>query len=297
MTGIGTMLVKRKSAFGLALIFAAAMLTPGAATPDPRERSGQTPDLRADYTVYVGGLIVAEGSMSATLNGADYRLQNKLGSAGLPRKFWDAKWVMTSEGRIEDGRLHPGRFAFTSTEDNETKHRLLVYDASGTPALTFDPPLSPEDEARTSPYERINTLDPVSALLLPVVADGNPCNRKLPVFDGKRRYDLQLVFDRVATVTTRDKGYSGEAIRCKVRFIPHTGMERAKLTTMLQRRDDTWIWLVPVEDTNLYFPVRVQMRTPIGGAVMDVVKLSRNETKDTASLAAKPAADPNGRRP
>jgi hypothetical protein len=106
-----------------------------------------------------------------------------------------------------------------------------------------------------------------------VANDGNPCNRKLPVFDGKRRYDLDLTFDRIDTITTRNNGYSGEAVRCKVRITPRAGMEKAKLTKTMQQRDDTRIWLAPVDSGKFYFPVRVQMRTPIGGAVLDVVRL------------------------
>ncbi|MDZ4381959.1 MAG: DUF3108 domain-containing protein [Parvibaculum sp.] len=227
----------------------------------------------ADYTVYIGGLIVAEGSMKASLEGESYRLQNRLGSAGLPKKFWDARWTMTSEGRVDGDKLRPSSFAFTSTENDETKKRLLTYNDAGMPALSFDPPLSPEERESTLPFERKGTLDPVSTFLVPVANDGNPCNRKLPVFDGKRRYDLDLTFDRIDTITTRNNGYSGEAVRCKVRITPRAGMEKAKLTKTMQQRDDTRIWLAPVDSGKFYFPVRVQMRTPIGGAVLDVVRL------------------------
>lgn len=271
------------------LAAAAGASAPSAATPVPLERAEPSPDLRADYTVYIGGLIVAEGSISARLEGEDYFLENELGSAGLPGKFWDARWKMTSEGRIVDDALRPNRFAFSAREKNETKTREILYDVHGVPTLSFDPPLPEEEIGKTPASERKNTLDPVSAFILPVVADGNPCDRKIPVFDGKRRYDLQLIFDREDKVTTRNNGYSGNAIRCKVRVQPRTGMERAKLTTMMERRDDTFIWLAPVNGGKLYIPVRVQMRTPIGGAILDVVKLRRYAAKENSAMGeAKP---------
>lgn len=272
---------RRRTALGLALALAVGAGTFASATaPVPAIPTGPKPDIHADYTIYVGGLIFAEGSMSATLNGRDYLLRNRLGSAGLPGKFWDARWTMTSEGRIAEDTLQPKRFAFSATEKDETKRRLMVYDASGAPELTFDPPLPPEEANRTQPYERKNTLDPVSAFLLPAIAGENPCDRKIPVFDGKRRYDLHLIFDRKDTVTTRNNGYSGEAIRCKVRVVPKAGMEQGKLTTTMRRRDDTWIWLAPIEAGRLYIPVRVQLRTPIGGAILDVVKLQRSAASE-----------------
>lgn len=261
----------RNLALALALAAAVGGGSPAAAKAIEPEAAAE--GILADYTIYIGGLIVAEGSMKASLNGENYRLQNQLGSAGLPKKFWDAKWTMTSEGRVEGEKLHPSSFAFTSTENDETKKRLITYSDGGIPALSFDPPLPPEERESTLPFERKGTVDPVSTFLVPVVNEGSPCDRKLPVFDGKRRYDLDLTFDRIDTITTRDNGYSGKAIRCKVRVTPRAGMEKAKLTNTLQQRDDTWIWLAPVGSGKFYFPVRVQMRTPIGGAVLDVVRL------------------------
>ncbi|HAC57940.1 MAG: hypothetical protein CMI62_08655 [Parvibaculum sp.] len=256
----------------IALVLSAVCALPAAARtvePDEDFPGG----ISADYTIYIGGVIVAEGMMKARLGGEKYSLQSELGSAGLPKKFWDARWTMTSEGRVDGERLHPSRFAFTSVENEETKKRLLTYDKTGLPQLVFDPPLSPEEREATQPFERKGTLDPVSSLLLPVVAQGNPCNRKLPVFDGKRRYDLYLTFDRNDSITTRDRGYSGEAVVCKVRMTPRAGMDKTKLAKTLKERDATWIWLAPVESGRFYIPVRVQMRTPVGSAVLDVVRL------------------------
>ena len=261
----------RNLALALALAAAVGGGSPAAAKAIEPEAAAE--GILADYTIYIGGLIVAEGTMKASLNGKNYRLQNQLGSAGLPKKFWDAKWTMTSEGRVDGEKLHPSSFAFTATENDETKKRLITYSDGGIPALSFDPPLPPEERESTLPFERKGTVDPVSTFLVPVVNEGSPCDRKLPVFDGKRRYDLDLTFDRIDTITTRDNGYSGKAIRCKVRVTPRAGMEKAKLTNTLRQRNDTWIWLAPVGSGKFYFPVRVQMRTPIGGAVLDVVRL------------------------
>ena len=268
----------------LAAAFALVAGTAGGAATLPAEPAGPKPDFHADYTVYIGGLRVAEGSMMATLGGEAYLLENTLGSAGVAARFWDAHWTMTSKGTINEEAVHPSLFEFSATEKSKTKSREIRYDGRGVPSLTFEPPLPEEEAALTTPAMYRNTLDPASAFLLPVVTDGNPCDRRLPVFDGKRRYDLQLTFHSITNVTTRDGGYSGEAVRCRVRVTPGDGMERGKLTTMLQRRDDTWIWLAPVGDGSLYIPVRVQMRTPIGGAVLDVVKL--RQTAETTVAAA-----------
>jgi hypothetical protein len=277
-------------AAGLVLAFVA--LAPNSApvaAPVPAALEPEAPGVSADYTVYIGGFKAAEGTINATLRDEYYELRSFLGVAGMPRNFFDAKWTMESEGHIGKTHPQPARFAFHSNEQGEIKHREMTYDTDGRPETTFNPPLPPHDEIHVLPHERQNTLDPISALLVPVAVGSNPCNRRLAVFDGKRRYDLQLTFDSKGAVTTRDNGYSGKAIRCTVQMIPHSGMRQTSFTRMLQQRDNAHIWLARMNGGNIYIPIRIQMRTPIGSAVMDVVKLRQYAAKgpDAKSVTAK----------
>lgn len=257
------------AAIGIALTLATGSAL--AATQPPAIDPEAKPNIVADYTIYIGGFMAAEGSINATLEEGNYLVRSNLGVAGMPARFYDAQWDMTSEGSLTDEKLKPARFAFRSDEKGRIKEREITYDASGVPTPVFDPPEN--DLIDVLPFERRNALDPISALLLPVANAGNPCNRRIPVFDGKRRYDLQLEYERDDQVTTRNKGYSGDAVICSVRLTPRTGMRKGSFTTMLQQRDNTRIWLAALDGEDIYIPVRIQVRTPIGAAVMDVVRL------------------------
>lgn len=257
------------AALGLALSLAAGNTV--AANHPPVVDPTAKPNIVADYTIYIGGFMAAEGSINATLEEGTYLVQSNLGVSGMPARFYNAQWDMTSEGSLTDEKLRPARFAFRSDEKGKIKEREITYDAAGVPTPVFDPPEN--DVANILPFERRNALDPVSALLLPVASTGNPCNRRIPVFDGKRRYDLQLEYERNDQVTTRNNGYSGDAVICSVRVTPRTGMRQGSFTTMLQQRDNTRIWLAALDGEDIYIPVRIQVRTPIGAAVMDVVRL------------------------
>ena len=48
------------------------------------------------------------------------------------------------------------------------------------------------------------------------------CNRKLAIFDGRMRYDLQLAYKRLDKVKS-DKGYQGTVVVCAVYFSPVAG--------------------------------------------------------------------------
>ena len=61
-------------------------------------------------------------------------------------------------------------------------------------------------------------------------------------------------------------------------------MKQGRFTTMLQQRNNARIWLAEIEGESLYIPVRIQVRTPIGAAVMDVVKLRHEARQESGEV-------------
>lgn len=251
----------------------------------PANSALSNPDIDARYTVYVGGFLFAEATLAAEVKDDDYRMHAFVAVAGTPSYFFDTKWDLFSQGNMSDGKTRPARYVFNSIEPDQTKKTILDYDRQGMPILTMDPP---QDVAVTvQPFERLNTQDPVSTFLMPVLAnDKNPCDRKLAIFDGKRRYDLQFVFESKDRIITRNNGYNGEAMVCAVSFKPGTGTERRTFTDMMRRNGDTRIWLASVDGGKFYMPVKLQLRTPIGGAVMEIVSLTQ-KTREASTATAK----------
>ena len=245
-----------------------------AAIPVSRPQTQQDKEpgraLRAGYTVYVGGFLVAKGTLDTWIGGDNYKMRARLGAAGLPAAFWDGHWDLGAEGAVDGTEVKPHRYVFVSSENDKTKTRLMSWDKSGMPETRNDPP---EGKISVLPGEQRNTRDPVSAMLVPVAGTGNPCDRTIKVFDGKRRYDIKLTKDRETKITTRGHGYTGPAVVCKASFAPKTGVERKKFTQMLQRDRRTEVWLAPLEKGRLYMPVKLVMQTPIGGAVLELVSL------------------------
>lgn len=255
---------------GSAVIAHAETKTAALTHQDEQGNAAAGRSLRAGYTVYVGGFLVAKGTLDTWIGGDAYKMRARLGAAGLPAAFWDGHWDLGAEGAVDGTKVKPRRYVFVSSENDKTKTRLMSWDKSGMPETRNDPP---EGAITVLPGEQRNTQDPVSALLVPVAGTDNPCDRTIRIFDGKRRYDIKLTKDRETEVTTRDHGYTGHAIVCKAAFTPKTGTERKKFTQMLQRDRATEVWLAPLEKGRLYMPIKLKMRTPIGGAVLELVSL------------------------
>ena len=147
-----------------------------------------------------------------------------------------------------------------------------VKDASSDPPPDHDRERVPVSEADLQ-----NVFDPMSATLLATPGNGNPlsaeaCQRTMPIFDGRLRYDLQFAFKRMETVKP-EKGYSGPVVVCSVTFKPVAGYIGSRATIRyLSKIRDMEIWLAPIAGTRVLVPFRAQGPTPIGEAVMEATQ-------------------------
>src|ERR1043165_7782185 len=117
------------------------------------------------------------------------------------------------------------------------------------------PPLEPSPErVPLTEAHRKGVVDPMSAGLMPVAGKGelltpDSCKRKLAIFDGRTRVDIDLVYKRMDQVKA-DKGYQGPVVVCQVLYRPIAGHrpERAAIKYLVEQRDME-MWLAPVGGT------------------------------------------------
>lgn len=248
---------------------------PGSTAPTPLPEAPRQ-KVEAQFTIYLGGFLFAVGNFTADFTDDTYRLNTLLTTAGLPRAFYEAEFRLSSEGRLESGRVRPDRYVSNSREKSSARKITLDYDSDAMPHMTAVPPYEPGDLVDVAPYQQIGTQDPVSAALVPVAGEASPCDRTIPVFDGRRRYDLKLTYDSEKKMTPRGLSSPRKVIVCNVRYVPVAPIEKRKFTEMLSRNDSIKVWFAPFDGGRVYLPVRLQLRTPLGGAVMELTHLSES---------------------
>jgi hypothetical protein len=120
---------------------------------------------------------------------------------------------------------------------------------------------------------RKGVVDPMSAGLMPVAGKGevvapDACKRKLAVFDGRQRADIDLVYKRMDQVKA-DKGYQGPVVVCTVLYNPIAGHrpERPEIKYLIAQRDME-MWLAPIAGTRVLVPFRFSVPTPFGLGVL-----------------------------
>src|SRR6185312_6135063 len=140
--------------------------------------------------------------------------------------------------------------------------------------VTAEPPLTPSpDRVPVTDAHRKGVIDPMSAAIIPVAGNGemlgpDACKRKLAIFDGRQRADIDLVFKRMDQVHA-DKGYQGPVVVCQVLYTPIAGHrpERPAIKYLIAQRDME-MWLAPITGTRVLVPFRFSVPTPFGMGVL-----------------------------
>lgn len=226
-------------------------------------------NIGVDYQIALGGFDFGQAGVEAQVSGESYQMEALITTAGIAEQFFETRFALESAGTFANGRVKPERFISTYHDDDSSRRVELLYGASGTPTMTASPAYEDGFGPNIGANDILMTQDPISALLLPVQGAGSsPCARSLPLFDGRRRYDLQLREEGMSEMNGGEAAYSGPVMRCSVSMIPVAGYERKTLIKLLEREDTIKIWLAPVNDGELWVPVRMTLRTPFGGAIM-----------------------------
>jgi hypothetical protein len=227
--------------------------------------SAAATSLRADYAVTIRGIIVGTATLTATVEGSRYSAEFSGGIVGLARLFSDAHTSAHAAGAISAGGLQPEEYEHLWYEDDETETVKLRFSGPTLTDIALDPPIKrPERYVPVTAEQKVDVLDPLSALLWPESngATAEICDRTLPVFDGKRRFDLALSFLREDSSKT-----GGAAIVCGVRYVPISG-HRAKGEgdSFIKDGKGMEVWVASTA-AGLLLPVRIQLDTRIGRIV------------------------------
>ncbi len=238
--------------------------------------------LKLDYRVYFGkvhgaklGLTVKfdtaayDSDVAAyDLGATAYAVQASLKTTGLAKV---ARWKATaySRGTLLSGEVVPVRAGYRSKQWTRKRLVELGFDG-GTPKLVR---MKPRKKSKVPPSQLKGALDPAGALLavLSRVDAGRVCELRIPVFDGRRLYELVGETDGEGSGRFRASRYSpfvGPTTDCRVRlekkagFKPRTGDARERDDTAMRLRMGRVFDEVPP------VPVRFTADTRYGSAVV-----------------------------
>jgi len=230
--------------------------------------------LDAAYVVTLGGVPVGKGSWTIDVSDDQFTATANGATSGLLRVFASGQGNSAAHGGVSGGQPVASTYASTIVADNRADQVRILFSGGAVKDYLADPPTMPNpDRVPLTDVNRKGVLDPMTASLIRVAGNGDTfvpeaCQRTLPVFDGRMRYDLQLVFKHLDKVKS-ERGYQGTVVVCSVYFSPIAGHvpERSTIKYLVAQRDME-LWLAPIAGTRLMVPYRASIPTPIGMGVL-----------------------------
>jgi hypothetical protein len=233
--------------------------------------------LEATYRVTLSGLKIGAGTVVVDIGRNRFSISGTGKAAGLMRIFGSGTGEVSAQGAIAGKKLITASYTH-SIRTHKLQAVSMMLAAGSVKHLSVEPPIKPEDDRveLTEAHKR-GVLDPATASIVPAAGPAGVgpevCARKLPIFDGHRRFDLVLAYKRQETV--RAEGYHGPAVVCGVTFEP-LGGHRAKKYAIkfLSENRDMEVWFAPINGTPFLMVYRINVPTPLGTGVMQATRFA-----------------------
>jgi hypothetical protein len=200
----------RLAALGTTCAIAALLCTASVRAADMQSE-------RLVYNIMVGGLQVGNTMIGLNQTPAGYSTEMKVAASGVGKWVRNFRSDMKGEGRFGDGATRPVPAAFTRqwTNGEIAGDMTMTFDASTGEAAVQERYFNPETDAPIAhdqlpwnepgekprppvpPHMRKDVLDPMTAfiaargqLMAQGLSGNKPKTFRVPIYDGRRRYDI-----------------------------------------------------------------------------------------------------------
>jgi hypothetical protein len=258
----------------------AAAAWPGAANPARAEDKGaeKRPEkFEATYKATLAGLAVGTGTLVVDISRNRYTAVASGKTLGLMRALSGGTGEGSAQGSITGKKLLATGYSHAIKGKKLQVVKMLLA-GGNVKQVAVEPEPKPSDDTgvvELTDAHKHGVVDPLSAGIVPAAgANGvgpEACAHKLPIFDGRMRFDLKLAYKRQETVQA--EGYRGPAVVCSVTFEPIGGYNKEKFTIKyLREARDMELWLAPVAGTPFLAPYRIYVPTLLGAGVLQATR-------------------------
>jgi hypothetical protein len=269
------------------VVLALASLVALAAGGVSTSRAADWPaNVRAVYDINFNGFNVGAFEFQSQSEDESYSL---VGNAQLTLLLGAFTWIGETRafGLISNQMPKPAAFAFDFKANSRVGSTKMDFADGVVAGVKHSPP--PEPKPGTVPLRQQHlrgVLDPLSAIM--VVARGsnpNPCDRRLPIFDGKERFDLVLSYKGQMKINEQQpSGQPAIAHVCRVKYQPIAGHKVDTETSFMATTDAIEVALRPVPSAKVLIPYQITIPTLVGYATI-VSKRVEIETPGQPQIA------------
>jgi hypothetical protein len=254
---------------GLALVLAALPLASASAKP-----------VTLTYLGYLAGFPVLQMTAQADLpvgsNGAVtdgvYGLNADIVTQGSLATLYPYRMTVSANGRLASARAQPTQFHSEGTIMSKTESVTLTYGKSGKVDIKAVPMTRQAQEASAQGTAN-GTIDPGSLVLAVIAnyAQKDTCTASYKLFDGVRRYDLNVTEVGDGNVEMYKRSYyQGPATACQATPQLIQGFSQMAVQSQLYP-ESAKIWIANAVKGMPAVPVRIYTQNALGQMVFDLI--------------------------
>ena len=250
---------------GLSLSLAAI-----AAGPQTAAAEAWPANVRAVYDINFNGFNVGTFEFQSQAEQQSYTLLGNARLSVLLGAFtWDGE--TRSFGLIVKQEPKPASFTFDFRSNLRAGSTKLGFANGVVTNIAHLPPEPPKPDVIPLREQHLKgVVDPLSAIM--VISRGpsaNPCDRRIPIFDGKERFDLVFSYKRdIKVVEQTPSGQPDVAHVCRVKYLPIAGHKADSDTSFMAANNEIEVALRPIPSANVFIPYQISIPTMAGSATI-----------------------------
>jgi hypothetical protein len=173
------------------------------------------------YTISFWGIPFGHTDFDSKFRQETYSTSSHFETSGIVSVFWQAKIEASSSGQVAEHALAPAVYDSFYQRGTTNKERVKVTFTGDDPKVEADPPydLTQNPVSTAQKKEALDPLSAVTLILAGIKADStNPCGTVAPVFDGRRRYNIEFTYVKDEKPDIDTALGKGKAHLCEMRY-------------------------------------------------------------------------------
>ena len=234
------------------------------------QASGPSSALAMAMTIYAGGITLGKVDMDAKFIGDKYHVVSNLVTSGVVNAFWQSEIQATATGNWSGHVLQPTLYDSFYTGHTDKKQEVSLTYENGTPVRLYANPTYPTTGYEVKADEQKSTFDPLSAVIFIASQAGaqtnNPCSVLAPVYDGRRRYNIEMTKIEDITIKMDNGLYKGPGIKCAIKYKQISGYKPRVLKEANFPAIYAWVATFPsaIPGRSFAVPLRVWAESQYG---------------------------------
>lgn len=257
--------------------------------------ASETRDVDLSYKIYVGGFNVADLKIDMDLATGKYDIAARVQTTGMVGRLFPWWMKAYSRGAIAGQGVMPVTAGQRNNWKGKERYIDLTFKDGVAEIDRIVPKPETDDRDRVPEAMRTGVVDLASAIVAIIrkMDSSQPCEAEVPVFDGRRRYDLVVKPDGAEKL--RASGYTpfvGETVNCLLSIRKKAGFKKNDDSGWNDRDRSARVWMGKAFGNVPPVPVRLTLNTPLGSLIAHLSAATYTSGDTSIRLGQRPESKP-----